>query len=58
MSFAYAFRLAARNFLANLVRSIRPENYVDRRGRLRGNLIGIFHMMSGRLTPEYILQVE
>ena len=58
MSFAYAFRLAARNFSANLIKSIWPESYVDRRGRLRGNLIGIFHLMSGRLTPEYILQLK
>jgi GT2 family glycosyltransferase len=58
MSFVYAFRLATRNFLANLVRSIRPESYVDRRGRLWGNLIGMFHLMTGRLTPEYILKLK
>ena len=58
MSFAYAFHLAMRNFLANLVKSIRPESYIDRRGRLRGNLIGLFHLMTGRLTPEYILKLE
>jgi GT2 family glycosyltransferase len=58
MSFAYAFRLAVRNFSANFIRSIWSESYVDRRGRLRGNLIGIFHLISGRLTPEYILELE
>ena len=58
MSFGYAFRLAARNFLANLIKSIKPESYVDRRGRLRGNLIGIAHLITGRLTPEYILELE
>ena len=58
MSFAYAFRLAAKNVLANLVKSIRPESYVDRRGRLRGNLIGMFHLMTGRLTPEHILNMK
>ena len=58
MSVAVAFRLAVRNLLANLVKSIRPESYVDRRGRLRGNLIGVFHLMTGRLAPEYILQLE
>ena len=57
MSLAYAFRLAARNFLANLVKSIKPESYVDRRGRLRGNLIGIYHLMTGKLTPEYVLEL-
>jgi GT2 family glycosyltransferase len=58
MSFRTAFRMMARNFLANLVGSIRPESYVDRRGRLRGNLIGMFHLMVGRLTPEYILKLK
>jgi GT2 family glycosyltransferase len=57
MSFAYAFRLAAKNLLANLFKSIRPESYVDRRGRLRGNLIGLFHLITGRVTPEYILKL-
>jgi len=58
MSVAYAFQLAARNFLANLVKSIHPEGYIDRRGRLRGNLIGLFHLITGRLTPEYILKLK
>jgi GT2 family glycosyltransferase len=58
MSLTYAFRLASRNLLANVVKSIRPESYIDRRGRLRGNVIGMFHLMTGRLTPEYILQLE
>jgi GT2 family glycosyltransferase len=58
MSFAYAFRLASKNLLANLARSIRPESYIDRRGRLRGNLIGMFHLATGRLTPEYVLKLE
>lgn len=58
MSFWYAFQLASKNFLANLVKSIRPESYVDRRGRLRGNMIGMFHLLTGRLTPEYILDLK
>ena len=58
MSRIYAFRLAAKNVTANLVKSIRPESYVDRRGRLLGNLIGIFHLITGRLTPEYILNMK
>ena len=58
MSLAYALRLAARNFFANFVKSMRPESYIDRRGRLRGNLIGLFHLLTGRLTPEYILKLK
>jgi GT2 family glycosyltransferase len=58
MSCAYAFRLILKNVIANLVKSVRPESYVDRRGRLRGNLIGLFHLVTGRLTPEYILELK
>jgi len=58
MSFAFAFRVATKNFIANLVKSIRPESYIDRRGRLRGNLIGVFHLITGRLTPEYVLKLK
>src|SRR5258708_31843820 len=31
----------SRNFAKNLVRSLKPEPYVDRRGRLRGNVLGL-----------------
>ena len=58
MSVWYALQLAARNVAANIVRSIRPESYVDRRGRLQGNVIGMFHLIVGRLTPEYILKLK
>ena len=58
MSVWYALQLAARNVAANIVRSIRPESYVDRRGRLQGNVIGMFHLIAGRLTPEYILKLK
>lgn len=49
--------LMFRNICANVVRSIWPESYIDRRGRLRGNLIGIGHVISGRAMPEYILEL-
>ncbi len=55
---AFALQLAARNFLANLAKSIRPESYVDRRGRLLGNLLGTFHLISGQATPEYVLKLK
>ena len=58
MSFTFAFRLAGRNFLANLIKSIRPESYVDRRAGLRGNLIGLLHLITGRLTPEVRFTAE
>jgi hypothetical protein len=54
----FAMRLMLRNIAANLGRSLWPESYIDRRGRLRGNLIAIFHLLIGRVEPEYILRMR
>ena len=53
----FAAELLSRNVAANLIRSIWPEPYIDRWGRLKGNLIGAYHVMRGRIEPEYILQL-
>ena len=45
-------RQIARNVSANVVKSARPEPYVDRRGRLLGNLIATLDLLRLRLTPE------
>jgi GT2 family glycosyltransferase len=47
-----------RNLLANLFRSIAPEPYIDRRGRLLGNLLGIWDAVRGRERPERILEMN
>jgi GT2 family glycosyltransferase len=47
-----AFDHVLRNVASNIVRSVAPEPWVDRRGRLKGNLIGIWDFVRGRLTPE------
>lgn len=41
-----------RNVASNVWRSFSPEPWVDRRGRLGGNLIGLWDCFRGRLTPE------
>ncbi|GJE28448.1 glycosyltransferase family 2 protein [Methylobacterium organophilum] len=52
MTTAQVLRQIARNIAANLTKSIRPEPYVDRRGRLLGNLIAALDLLRLRLTPE------
>ena len=47
-----ALDLAGRNFVANALRSFYPEPYADRLGRLRGNLIGLWDIATGRWRPE------
>ncbi len=51
----HALKHIARNLGANLLRSARPEPWVDRRGRLRGNMIAFGDLMLGRLAPERML---
>ncbi len=53
----FALELMLRNLAANLFKSIRPEDHIDRRGRLKGNLLAARHIVMGRIEPEYILKI-
>lgn len=55
MAWPLARKHMAKNLLANAVRSLSPEPWVDRRGRLRGNLLAIRDWMRGRIDPRRIL---
>lgn len=44
----------SRNVLANLGKALRPEPWVDRRGRLAGNVLAVGHALTGRLDPQNI----
>lgn len=46
-----------RNIASNLFWSLKPEPWVDRRGRLKGNLLAIRDFLSGRLDPRNILDM-
>lgn len=52
-----AIALAGKNLLANTVRSLAPEPWVDRPGRLRGNLLALWDALRGRADPERILSL-
>lgn len=41
-----------RNISSNVAGAVRPEPFIDRRGRLRGNLRGLADLLQGRLEPE------
>ena len=53
----HALRSIGRHLLANGVRSLRPESWVDRRGRLRGNAMAVLDVLRGRVTPERVLDL-
>jgi hypothetical protein len=54
MSPRRALTLIARNLAANTVRSLRAEPWVDRRGRLIGNVRAMLDLVTGRLDPRRI----
>jgi glycosyltransferase involved in cell wall biosynthesis len=55
MSMAFAGSLIGRNVLANLGKSFRPEPWIDRRGRLRGNWLALRDFVTGGISPRRIL---
>ena len=57
ISVRLALIYGARNVLANLRRSFRPEPFIDRRGRLLGNWFGLVDIVRGRSRPERILEL-
>ena len=41
----------------NIVHAPRPEPYVDRRGRLRGNMLAMLDLIRKRMAPERVLDL-
>ena len=54
---SYIAQVTIRNLAANTLKSIAPEPYVDRRGRLKGNLKALADLMRGRMNPNRILDL-
>ena len=50
-------RSVGRNVLMNCILSMRPEAYIDRRGRLWGNGRALMDLIRGCMTPEKILEL-
>jgi GT2 family glycosyltransferase len=55
--YSHALSSIFRHLLANLAGSLRPEPYVDRRGRVRGNFRAFRDLLRGCITPERILDL-
>ena len=53
----YAAQLILCNLAANHVRALRPEPWVDRKGRLLGNWLGIRDVLMRRDDPRHILSL-
>lgn len=55
MHWPLALKHIGKNILANSMRSFSPEPWVDRRGRLLGNMRALCDILAGRLSPERAL---
>lgn len=53
-----ALRLMVGNVAANMLGSLREQEFVDRRGRLKGNGIALIDLMRARLNPQRILSFK
>jgi GT2 family glycosyltransferase len=54
----YGRRHIWRHFLANHVKAISPEPWVDRAGRAKGNWLGLWELATGRAHPMRILEID
>jgi GT2 family glycosyltransferase len=54
LSWPRAGKQMARNIAMNLFRSLVPEPYIDRRGRLRGNAMALLDVARNQLDPQKI----
>jgi glycosyltransferase involved in cell wall biosynthesis len=52
MTTSQTIRQVLKNVGSNLKGSLQPEPFIDRRGRLLGNLIAVTDLLRGRLTPQ------
>jgi glycosyltransferase involved in cell wall biosynthesis len=47
-----------RNVASNIAKAPRPEPFIDRRGRLRGNVLALLDLVRGRIEPERAARIE
>jgi hypothetical protein len=43
--------------IVNAAKAFQPEDHIDRRGRLHGNLVGVTHLLSGVCRPEKVAEL-
>lgn len=53
----FAYRLMLRSLAANAARLLRPEPWIDRKGRLTGNWLAVRDIVIGRADPRRILEL-
>lgn len=54
----HAANIMLRNLVANHFRAFWPEAWIDRPGRMRGNWLGLRHLLSGKVDPTTVLEIS
>lgn len=57
MTLRHTLFIASRNILSNLGHSVSPPEWADFRGRLKGNVLAIWDLVRGRVSPGRILDL-
>ncbi len=57
MSSKFGWRLMLKNLAANHVKVFRPEPWVDRKGRVKGNWIAIRDVITRKIAPGRIMEI-
>lgn len=57
MPFHHVLAGVVRHLASNLVKSLNPEPWIDRRGRLRGNMLALRDLLKGRIDPRKIIDM-
>jgi hypothetical protein len=57
MKWRKALIMATKNVIANHALSLRPEAWIDRRGRVAGNWLALVDIARGRIDPMRILDL-
>ncbi len=57
VSLQYAFKYSIRNTVGNFVKFFVDSAYIDRWGRLRGNMLGFFILLTSGPKPERVSQI-
>lgn len=57
MTPSHAGRLISKNLAMNVARALKPEPYIDRRGRLKGNILAFVDLLRRRLEPGKIMRL-
>ena len=58
MHWSLAVKHISKNLAANTLRSLCPEPWVDRRGRLMGNIRAFLDLILGRMIPEKVINLS